>query len=143
VVETRKGIIGEIDINQASAVPGHSLQVWGTNGVVSLSSRRGEIQVKHFAPESLAPKELDLSLASRDRKYPTDQIPFREEIVSVDPDLQVDVYADFADAIRSGKPPFVRPHEPLAVMRLIDRCREDSGRVRRMREPFPRAPGRS
>ncbi|MBE9565203.1 MAG: hypothetical protein IMF16_00435, partial [Proteobacteria bacterium] len=54
-----------------------------------------------------------------------------EEAVPVDRSLKVDVYANFAAAVRKHAPLFVKPKEPLAVMRIIDRCREDSGRLRR------------
>ena len=47
-----------------------------------------------------------------------------EETVKVDPSLKVDVYADFARAIRTGAAPFAKPEETLAVMRLMDRCRQ-------------------
>jgi predicted dehydrogenase len=43
--------------------------------------------------------------------------------------LAVDFYANLADAVRKGRPLFVKPEEPLAVMRLIDRCRESGGRI--------------
>lgn len=127
VIETRNGAMGEVDINQASAISSFELEVLGTSGAVVLEN--GEFRVRSFDPEDLEPKELDRSLASAGREYPRDQIPFRERLVPVDQGLQVDVYADLARAIRTGKAPLVRPEEPLAVMRLIERCRENSKKI--------------
>ena len=129
LLETRDGTIGELDINQASTINPYVLQVWGTRGAVSLPPDRDRFAITYFRPSDLPPKALDRSLASENRLYPSDDIKFREETIPVDQSLAVDVYADLADAIRRGRPPFVRPEEPLAVMRLIDRCRESSGRI--------------
>ena len=131
LLETRKGVLGELDVNQASAIAPHSTIVWGTRGTVSLSPKRDRLIVKHLPPEGLAPRKLDRSLASADRKYPAEKLSFKEEAVPVDRSLKVDVYANFAAAVRKRAPLFVKPKEPLAVMRIIDRCREDSGRLRR------------
>ena len=107
--------------------------------VIELSlalARRGvrvDIFTRWFDPERLPPKRLDVSLASEGRRYPSDDIPWEEEVVPVDPSLEVDVFADFARAIRRGVAPAVRPEEALAVMRLIERCRRGAGAVFDMR----------
>jgi len=128
--ETRRGSLGEVDINQASAVSPYELQVWGSRGSITLAN--GVFGIRYFEEGDLPPKPLDRSLASANRAYPSDDIPWREETVVVDAGLEVDVYADLAAAIRGGRPPLVQAKEALAVMRLIERCREDSGRVVRM-----------
>jgi len=135
VLETRGGVIGELDINQASTINPYILCVWGTRGALSLSLNRDEFTITYFRPSDLAPKALSTALASDGRKYPMDDIQFREETVPVDQSLAVDVYADLATAIRRGRAPFVKPEEPLAVMRLIDRCRASSGRIIKMPRP--------
>ena len=127
LIETRSGAVGEVEINQALTAEPFELQVWGTRGTVELKD--GAFLIRSFSPDDLPPKELNRSLASAERKYPRDQIPIEVRMVPVDGRLQVDLYADLARAIRSGKEPFVKPREPLAVMRLIERCRKDSGRI--------------
>jgi len=129
IVETRSGVIGELDINQASTITPYLLQVWGTRGALTLDRNWDRFVITYFRPSDLPPKSLNTALASVGRKYPDDNIAFREDVVLVDQSLAVDVYADLATAIYKGRAPFVKPEEPLAVMRLIDRCREDSGRV--------------
>ncbi len=130
VLETRDGTIGEVDINQASAASQDFLGVWGTRGVISLPSEyEGGFKVRHVAARTVRPRKLHPDLASAGRRYPDGDIAFRESAIPVDKTLAVDVYADLARAIRTGGRPFVRPEEPLALMRLIDRCRAESGRI--------------
>jgi predicted dehydrogenase len=57
-----------------------------------------------------------------------------EETVPVDPNLAVDLYTDFARAIRTGAAPFAKPEETLAVMRLIDRCRQSAPGIADLRK---------
>jgi len=127
VYETRKGVLGEVDINQASAISPYELEVYGTRGAVWLEKDR--IHCRSFSPADLKRKRLNRSLASPDRKYPRDDIRFAERTIPVAGKHEVDVYADLARAIRTGSDPLVRPAEPLAVMRLLEQCRQDSRRI--------------
>jgi predicted dehydrogenase len=129
VLESRKGFVGEIDINQASTIQPYAMQVWGTRGAVVIPRDRDQLIVSYFRPEDIPSKSLNKALASEGRQYPFDKIPIREEAIPVDGALAVDFYANLADAVRKGRPLFVKPEEPLAVMRLIDRCRESGGRI--------------
>ena len=130
VLETAGGAIGEVDINQASAVNPGYLTVWGSRGCITLRSEyEGGFVVRHIAARAVRPRKLHPALASAGRRYPDGDLPFSESAIPVDESLAVDVYADLARAIRTGRQPFVRPEEPLALMRLIDRCRAESGRI--------------
>lgn len=129
VLETRDHAIGEVDINQASAIVPFTLDVWGTRGAISLSQDTTQFRVRSFPAGGARQSGLDPALASAGRQYPRGQIRWRESVVPVDKRLAVDVYEDLARAIRTGARPFVRPEEPLALMRLIDRCREESGGI--------------
>lgn len=132
VVVTREGVTGEIDLNQAATVLPSGPQVWGTEGALELTPSGDTFTVTLLDKSDLPAKELDPSLASRDRRYPNDDIWVRRKTIGVDPDYLVDIYANFGSAILRGTPLFVKPEEPLAVMRLIDECRRVSGRVRRV-----------
>ncbi len=130
LLETRGGAIGEVDINQASTTNPYFIDVWGTRGTVKLPpDDLANFRVRSFPAGTLRRKSLDPALASAGRRYPEGDTPLTDTVIPVDQGLAVDVYADFARAIRGGRPPFVRPEEPLAVMRLIDRCRAQSGRI--------------
>jgi len=130
VLETGSGALGEIDINQASTSNPYYLDAWGTRGTISLPpSDKEHFTVRHFPLSAVRPRKLDAGLASPGRLYPSGDPHVKEKRIAVDPGLGVDVYADLARAIRTGAAPFVSPEEPLAVMRLIDQCREESGRI--------------
>ena len=132
---TRDGVTGEIDINQASTIAVPRVQVWGTAGALELSPELDAFTVTRLPASDLPPKELNPSLASRDRLYPSDNGRLRRKTIAVNRKYGVDIHANFASAIRRGTPLFVQPEEPLAVMRLIDQCRRDGGAVRRIRTP--------
>lgn len=127
VYETRGGVIGEIDINQATLFGPYDIEVYGSRGVIT--KHGSELTVRSISPRQLGRKTLDVSLASAGRQYPSDDVPCRTETIPVNPKYQVDVYKDLAHAIRTKGRPFVRPEQTLEVMRMMDRCRRDSRRI--------------
>ena len=131
VIETKTGVVGEVNISQASAIRPYELLVWGTCG--GIMYRNKQLEIRYFDPRSLPAKSVNASLASENRQYPSDDIEFIDETVPVDPSFQIDVYADFAKAIRKDTDPLVRPEETLSVMRVMKQCRESSGRIRVVR----------
>jgi predicted dehydrogenase len=132
VLQTRSGALGDIDINQASTIAPYELIVWGTYGAIRVEGET--FHLRYFNPKKLPPIRLNKRLASTGRKYYCEQIKFIEETVKVDPKLAVDVYADFARAIRTGSPVFAEPEETLAVMRLMDKCRQTAPVIADMRK---------
>ncbi|MFO7535884.1 MAG: Gfo/Idh/MocA family oxidoreductase [Kiritimatiellia bacterium] len=132
VLETRQGVVGEVEISMASALNPYKLLVWGTHGGIMYSRgvSAGHFDVRWFEPAQLPPKELNEKLASANRQYPSDPIAFIEEKIAPDPSRGIDVFADFALSIRTGTPPTVKPEETLVVMDVLDRCRKDSGDIR-------------
>ena len=122
VFKTEKGVLGELDINQASPIKPYMLDIWGTYGSISLNNEM--ITVRWIEPEDLPVKQLDESLASLNREYPSDKIDFKEEILNVDKSLGVDVYTDFYRAITEKIDPFVKPDEIIYLMRILETCRK-------------------
>jgi len=129
VFETQTGVLGECEINQASTITPFSLLVWGTTGALEMSPAQDSFVVTRLRKSDLPPKKLNASLASRNRRYPFDDPWLWRKTILVDPDRTVDIYANLASAIRRGTPLFVKPEEPLAVMRLIDQCVRASGEI--------------
>jgi len=127
VYETRDGAVGEADINQACALPPYEFEVYGTCGAIA--KRKGQLVTRWFDPKKLASKSLNPGLASANRQYPRDDIPWQEETVDVDKSLAVDFYADLARAIRTGRPPLADPRETLAVLKLMEACRTAGGKI--------------
>jgi scyllo-inositol 2-dehydrogenase (NADP+) len=124
VYQTRSGAIGEVEINQAALHSPYDIEVYGTRGVIT--KHKSEFTVRWLTPRQLKAKTLNTSLTSVGRQYPNDDVQYNEEVIPVDPKHQVDVYRDFARAIRTGSTPFVPASETLEVMRIMDWCRKDS-----------------
>ena len=132
VLETKQGVVGEVEISMASALSPYKLMVWGTHGGIMYGGgmSSGQFEVRWFDPAQLPAKELNEKLASTNRQYPSDNIAFTEEKIPLDQSLGIDVFADFAASIRTGKTPAIDPAETLAVMDVLARCRKDSGDIR-------------
>ena len=133
VLETRQGVLAELDISQASAINPYRLNIWGTCGGLFLENGN-MIRIRRFDPAQLPPKAVNRSLASSGRLYPSEPIAWQEEGIPVDPAYEIDVHANFAAAIRGETGLAVPPEETLKLMRLIGRLREDAGKIRDFRE---------
>lgn len=131
ILETRKGVMGDLDISQASVINPYRINIWGTCGALTMDKE--SMHLRYFDPCKLPQREVNPSLASAGRKYPSEPIDFVEETVSIDKSLGIDVYTDFARAIRKDLPPVVRPEETLALMETMQWCRDEAGEIVDMR----------
>lgn len=132
IYETRNGRLGEVDINQALVAKPYAMEVYGTRGAALLQGSGLEGYrwlIRALPSKAFAPKRLDPALAAANRQYPWDNVKIREKTIPVNPRDKVDVYADFAHAIRTGAAPFVKPCETLAVMQMIEQCSLASGEI--------------
>ncbi len=127
VFETDNGVLGDLEINMGSALSPFRMEVYGSCGALRLEQNAWF--VRRFDPNSLPPKNLDSRLASPNRQYPADTISWQEETVPVDETKAVDLYADFAEAIRTHRPPFVLPEETLRVMETLEKARRACSRL--------------
>ena len=119
---TKQGVVADLLICQATIARPYEFFVLGTHG--SIEKIGNSLRVRSFDPATLAEKTVDDSLACADRKYPTDTPQINEESIPIDPALQIDLYADFAKAIRTGGTPYVPPKETLALMKILAECRK-------------------
>lgn len=124
VYRTRAGLLGEIEINQASPRSGYEIEVYGTHGVLWKEGDR--LKLRYFRKAELPAREMETGLASAGRQYPQDNARFYDEEIPIAAVHAVDVYANLARAIRTGSDPFVKPAETLAVMKLMERCLQES-----------------
>ena len=128
VYDTKKGISGELEINQATVVqPYYELVIYGTHG--ALQKEGNKYRVRCFSPDALPRKSLNADLASGGRQYPGDIVKPTEEVIDIDESLAVNYYTDFARAIRTGSDPLAKPEETLAVMNVLARCRQAAGKI--------------
>ena len=127
VYQTTTGVLGEVEINQATPRAGFELEVYGTHGV--LWKEANSLKVRYFRPAELPARELETTLASVGRQYPRDNAKFYDEETPIDAKYALNVYTDLAQAIRTGGEPYIKPSETLAVMQLLERCRKDARRI--------------
>jgi predicted dehydrogenase len=127
IYDTRNGMVGELEINEATLIAPYDMVVYGTHGVLQKEGNR--FRIRYFSPKALPRKKLDTDLASSGRLYPNDSITPKEEVVDIDGKYAVDYYADFSHAIRTGAQPMAKPRETLAVMLVLAQCRKASGRI--------------
>jgi len=129
-LRTLEGAVGIIEINHVSAVNPCYIDVTGTRGTISIApDSLGQLRVRRVAPGSVHPRVLDPSLASAGRRYPDADVSFEESVLPVDSSRAVNVFTDFARAIRAGSPPLVPASNALRVVRLLHRCRRKAGKV--------------
>lgn len=127
IYETKKGIIGEIDINQALTIRPYEMEVYGTNGT---AVKEGNFwKVTSFKKKDLPAKKLETSLTAAGRKYPSENIKFKKQTIKVNSKMEIDIYADFANAIRKRKSPVIKPEQVVAVMKMIENCRKEAGKL--------------
>lgn len=132
VLETRQGVLAELDICQASSINPYRMNIWGTCG--GLTYEQGQtIKLRYFDPASLPPKTVNRALASAGRQYPSEPMAWQEKAITIDPAYEIDLYTNFAAAIRGKAPLTVPPEDTLKLMRLIGRLRTDAGRIRDFR----------
>ncbi len=133
IFESANGILVDLEINIGTALAPFPfrIEVNGPTGVIRMQPET--FQVRWFDPRDMTHKSLEKGLAGRDRKYPSDEVPWREESGKVDSELGIDVFADLARSVRTGRQPFVTPDQTIRVMEMTDRCRRDSRGIRESR----------
>jgi predicted dehydrogenase len=127
-LEAADGVIGSLQISQASVLRPYEFLLWGTHGGIALVANR--FTVRSFDPAALPGKALDPSLGSLDRKYPSDALNLHEEVIPVDAARGIDVFANFAAAVRNGEDLAAPPRQTLKLMAVLEQCRESAAGIR-------------
>ena len=126
--QTKKGKIGEVDINSASIGNPNYLEIYGTTGVITMHGTK-EILLQTFLKKDLPKKKLESSLTAKDRKYPNDKFPRKEKRIPVNPKLEISIYDNFYKSIRLNKPLAIKATEVYEVMKFMDLCRKEAGKI--------------
>lgn len=131
VMEAANGIILDIDINNASAIPLPKWHVMGSKGTIAYFENEegyGYFKVVYYKQEELPPLPLHPETAAPGRHYKNfDKIPWKEELIRISDFGEINFYDKCHDYFSSGKDPFVPVAQTREVMRVIDECRSYSG----------------
>ena len=122
VMQTEKGTVLDLDINQATAIPLPRLMVFGRYGTAAVQEDgqgQTELYVRCFDPKELPERRGAEGLAAPGRQYPSDQIPWREMHLPILPEHQVDYYALCADYFSGRGEAPVKLDDTMKIMELV------------------------
>jgi len=125
VIETQKGLILDIDINMASALPITPWQIFGKNGTLIMDTEKKEWKARFFRPEELPDSEVYEEVAARNRKYPGDGgVIWHEKSFPLSDFQPVKYYDKCYEYFALGKTPFIPIEESVELIRVIEECRK-------------------
>lgn len=124
VMETEKGAVLDVDINQAAAIYPEPLLIHGKYGAARLEKDSEGKEVRWYDPRELPSAQLLDSLTGPDRRLPQETFPWKEEFHPILPEDEADYYALCARYFTGVGPAPVPLEETIRVMELISACRE-------------------
>ncbi len=126
LLQTENGMILDIDINQAAALPPEPLLIYGKYGAAKVqtdASGNESLLVRYYDPTELPACILKDSLTGPDRRIPPETIPWKEETYPILAKDNIDYYQKCAQYFNGQAESPVPLGETLQVMELIDSCR--------------------
>ncbi|HHV97864.1 MAG TPA: Gfo/Idh/MocA family oxidoreductase [Clostridiaceae bacterium] len=131
VIETENGIILDLDINMASAIPLSPWTIMGSRGTV-VQERKSDgkviFKVRYYKEEEAPALELFDQLAAKGRSYSNfDNLKWYEEEISISDFKPIDFYDKCYEYYALNGHPFVPAEQTLEVMRVMQECRIDAG----------------
>ena len=127
LIETKNGMILDLDINFASAIPITPFQVFGEHGAIIWDEEMKAWKVRFYHKKQLSGIHLQNSLAATDRSYCDDQdIPWQQTWYPICDFQPVDFYAKCYDYFALDRAPFIPIEETREIMRIIEMCRRDA-----------------
>ena len=123
VLVTARGCLLDLDISQASALPGPPWQVCGSLGGAQWDEAARCWRIRYIRPEEAPPPAIQTGLAAKGRLYQTEKLPWREETFSADAFPEPDYYEAAWRYFARGEAPPVTPEESRLLLALIERCR--------------------
>jgi predicted dehydrogenase len=127
VMETENGIILDLDINMAAAIPIAPWQILGDRGSIIWDDEKQAWQVRYYLAEDLSEFNLQNNLAADNRSYCDDQnIPWKEEIVPIKNYNPVDFYDKCYEYFALDKEPFIPISQSREIMRIVEDCGKEN-----------------
>lgn len=127
---SESGVILNVDINQAAALPTPAWAVYGKYGAIvsEVSEDNGmQFRMRWYDPSELPTAVASEDLAAAGRSYNNDvSIPWKEEVYRLDNSYEIPFYQKVYEYCALGQEPFVPIRQSLYLMELIDRCYKDA-----------------
>lgn len=124
VLKPKDGPIMDAELTHCNAYGQNTWLVMGTQG--SLTGTNRELRWKYFDLAALPPLELTTE-STPDRSYNHEELPWTEEIETLEPipngDLAL-LYTDLFTSIREGTAPVITAESVRRQIALLERCRE-------------------
>lgn len=128
VLEMENGMLIDIDINQASALPVTSWQIFGKYGAMIWDDQSYSWKIRYYNPDDLTDLKAQEGLAAANRNYSNGEvIKWQEKTVSAKDLKNIDYYDKCYEYYALDKEPFVNVHETLELMKILKKCREFDG----------------
>jgi predicted dehydrogenase len=123
VLVMERGCLVDLEISQASALPGPAWQICGAHGGAIWDEAARCWRVRYFRPEEAPPPPVEPGLAAAGRLYQSEELPWREETFSAAGLPEFDYYEAAWHYFVRGEAPPVTPAESRQVLALMERCR--------------------
>ena len=125
VIETKNGVLLDLDINMAAALPLQDWYVAGERGSLTFDRAQNAWIARYFAPGSLPELHVQAGLAAAERRYGSGEtIPWQDEVFPVVATAAIDFYDACQAFFARGETPFVPIADSREVMRVLACCRE-------------------
>ena len=126
--QLENGILVDLDINTANALPVQPWMICGKYGAAALNAKEDGFKVRYFRPEEAPKAELQEGVAAANRVYDSaPPLPWREEehlFNDIQPFL---FYRACYEFFAEGKPPIVPVEQTREVLRILEECRNSRG----------------
>lgn len=124
-LQLENGLLVDIDINNATAIPVQPWLICGKYGAASLNEKGDGFRVRYFRPEEAPDAELQQGVAAANRSYDSaPALPWREEEHSFKDLPAISFYKACYEFYAEGKPPLVPIEQTREVMRILEECRK-------------------
>jgi scyllo-inositol 2-dehydrogenase (NADP+) len=122
-IKTGNGVLLDVEINQASALPLPELQICGKFGTLVKSGP--ELNLRYYDPKD-APSLEVIEGAAPGRSYDNqDRLPWVDEEIEVSGETR-DFYQNIHDVISSDAEPYIPVEQTRELMRIMALCRESA-----------------
>lgn len=128
VIETGNGMLLDLDISQAGALPVSPWVVFGNRGALSLDEQAEVWRARYIEAGAMPALSLQQGYAAEARRYGSgEQLPWKERTLPLAEVTPVDFYRKCYEYYALGQAPFVPIAETREVMRVLAACRKDAG----------------